>query len=191
MRPKFFVSALGSTLVLLGLLWYVRPRNSDPVAEGREIQADRIALLNSGANLEAPSKADDSPNQGATVVESNARDSFREAPPKPKQIDVEARGAELMQLAMNDDSTSLEAILTELGNTNRAIRNTALQAAVQFGSRDAIPRLTEAASAAADAEEKAAIVEAIELLKLPSLSEAMAQSSQSSSSQRTEAPTKP
>jgi hypothetical protein len=79
-----------------------------------------------------------------------------------------------MELALNNDSASLKIILAELGNPNRAIRNAALQAAVQFGSRDAIPSLRQATAQVDDSDEKAELLQAIEFLKLPSLSEAMA-----------------
>ena len=51
-----------------------------------------------------------------------------------------------------------------------------MEAAIQFGSRDAIPKLTDAASQTDDAKEKADIMDAIEFLKLPSASEVVAQS---------------
>jgi hypothetical protein len=50
-----------------------------------------------------------------------------------------------------------------------------LEATVQFRSRDAIPRLLDAASQTDDPHEKAAIADAIEFLKLPTLSEVMEQ----------------
>jgi HEAT repeat protein len=88
---------------------------------------------------------------------------------------VETRAAELMQLAMNDDAASLETILKELRNPNPAIRHAALQAAIQFGSRDALPAIEQAAQDTDDASEKTQLLGAIAFLKLPSLSEVMLQ----------------
>lgn len=88
---------------------------------------------------------------------------------------VQARTAQLMQLAMNDDAASLETILKEISNPNQAIRQGALEAAIQFGSRDAIPRLQQAAQDTTDANEKAQLLAAIDFLKLPSLTEVMLQ----------------
>ena len=82
---------------------------------------------------------------------------------------------ELQSLAMNDDSASLQSILEELNNRDPQIRQAALEAVVQFGSRDAIPRLQDAASQTEDPHEKAALADAIEFLKLPSLTEVLAQ----------------
>ena len=92
---------------------------------------------------------------------------------------VEARSAELMDLAMNDDADSLNTILSELSNRDPKVRETAVQAAVQFHSRDAIPRLQDAALQTDDPKERAAIQEAIEFLKLPTLEEAAKEQAQS------------
>jgi hypothetical protein len=91
---------------------------------------------------------------------------------------VDARTAELMDLGMNDDSESLNTILSELNNRDPQIRKAAVEAAVQFGSRDAIPNLMDAAAQTDDPQEKAEIMEAIQFLKLPTLSEAAAQANQ-------------
>ncbi len=76
---------------------------------------------------------------------------------------------------MNDDAASLNQILSELANRDPRIRKAALEATIQFGSRDAIPKLTDAATQTDDPREKAAITDAIEFLKLPSLTEVMQQ----------------
>jgi hypothetical protein len=89
------------------------------------------------------------------------------------ESEIQSRAAELMQLAMNDDAASLEAILKELRNPNRGMRDAALQATIQFGSRDAIPRLSEAAQQTDDPAEKSQLLSAIEFLKLPSLTEVL------------------
>ena len=86
---------------------------------------------------------------------------------------VASRAAELMELAMNEDTASLTTILSELGNRDPRVRKAAVDAAVQFHSRDAIPALEEAVSQTDDARERVAILEAIEFLKLPTLTEAL------------------
>jgi len=63
----------------------------------------------------------------------------------------------------------------ELENRDPDVRKAALQAAVQSGNRDAIPRLMDAAAQTDDAMEKSDILKAIDFLKLPSLSETIAQ----------------
>jgi len=92
---------------------------------------------------------------------------------------VEQRSSQLMEMAMNDDRGSLDTILSELGNRDPEIRKAALEATIQFGSRDAIPKLADAVSQTDDPSEKAALTDAIEFLKLPSLTEIRQQSGKS------------
>ena len=94
-----------------------------------------------------------------------------DSPQAAHEAYVDARTAELRDLSMDNDSASLEIILSELSNRDPEIREAAREAAVQFGSRDAIPNLAEAAQQTDDATEKAALTEAIEFLKLPSITE--------------------
>ena len=90
------------------------------------------------------------------------------------QLAVEQRIAELGDLAMNNDPDSLNIILSELENPNREIRKGALEAAVQFGDRSAIPRMQEIAARTEDPAERADILAEIDYLKLPSLTEYLA-----------------
>jgi len=82
---------------------------------------------------------------------------------------VDKRVGELMDLAMNDDSASLNSILSELNNNDADIRKGAIEAVKQFGSMDAVPKLEEAAARSTNGTEKKELEEAIEFLKLPPL----------------------
>jgi len=82
-----------------------------------------------------------------------------------------ARIEELMELASTDERSSLDTILSELTNRDAEIRKAALEATVQFGSRDAIPKLMDVVGQVDEPQEKADILEAIEFLKLPSATE--------------------
>jgi HEAT repeat protein len=86
---------------------------------------------------------------------------------------IEEQIARLNDLAMEDDTNALNQILAELYSPNPEIRKAALEATVQFSSRDAIPALETAAEHSVDPQEKTAIKEAIEFLKLPSLTEVL------------------
>jgi len=88
---------------------------------------------------------------------------------------VQQRIEELNALAMNNDSASLETILSELRNPDRKIRQGALEATKQFEDRAAIPRLKEIAAETDDEDEKAELLEAADWLNLPSLTEYVAQ----------------
>jgi len=90
----------------------------------------------------------------------------------PAGASVRSRVVRLEELAMQNDAASLQAILDELTNTNQTVRAAAREAAMQFGSRDAIPRLKEVAEVTTDPHEKVALLDAVKYLELPSLSEA-------------------
>jgi hypothetical protein len=87
---------------------------------------------------------------------------------------VQKRINELGDLAMKNDVASRDEILSELQNPDKAIRAGALEAIVQFGDRSVVPRLEQLATETTDTQEKAALLEAAEYLKLPSLSEFLA-----------------
>ena len=87
---------------------------------------------------------------------------------------VRQRIDELTALAMQDDPVAHSAILSELGNPDKEIRHTALEAIIQSQDQSAIPRLQEASSATEDPEEKAAILDAIKFMNLPSLTASLA-----------------
>src|SRR4029077_1299827 len=111
--------------------------------------------------------------KNATQSETQPTNSSEDA----HQAYVEQRSAQLMDIAMTDDRPTPDPILSELSNRDPEIRKAALEAAIQFGSRDAIPKLADAISQTDDPNEKAAIADALEFLKLPSLTEIRAQSS--------------
>jgi len=112
----------------------------------------------------------------ATSERATASDeAAAEMPPAQREAYVAKRVVELQDLGMEDDSESLETILSELKNPDPDIRQAAVDAAVQFGSRDAIPRLLDAAAQTDDPKEKSAMLEAVEFLKMPTLAEALAQ----------------
>ncbi|MEK7952955.1 HEAT repeat domain-containing protein [Luteolibacter soli] len=88
---------------------------------------------------------------------------------------VHEKADELVKLSWNEDSDSLKRILAELENPEQEIRKAALQAAANFGSRDAIPYLESLVASSTDAEEKIALIQTAEQLKMPAASEYFAQ----------------
>jgi hypothetical protein len=94
----------------------------------------------------------------------------------PPQNDIAARIDELNALAMKDDQASLTTILSEITDPEPEIRKAALEAVKQFASRDAIPSLAAIADQTSDSALKTEISKVIDFLKLPSLSEVIAQS---------------
>lgn len=88
---------------------------------------------------------------------------------------VDAKADELVKLSWTDDSDSLKRILAELENPEQEIRKAALQAAANFGSRDAVPYLESLVATSTDAEEKISLIQTAEQLKMPTASEYFAQ----------------
>ena len=84
---------------------------------------------------------------------------------------IEARTAELDDLAWFEDAESLGKIQAELLNPLPEIRAAALAAIVSFGSRDSIPILEAVAGRTRDSLEQKALGDAIEHLKLPTVIE--------------------
>jgi HEAT repeat protein len=78
------------------------------------------------------------------------------------------RQGELAQLGMSDDPADLKTITSELNNKDPRIRSSALSAAVQFGSQDAIPALQNEMQWTDDPQEKVDLMNAIKYLQLPS-----------------------
>jgi hypothetical protein len=88
---------------------------------------------------------------------------------------VHKRIEELNDLAMNNDTDSRDAILSELEtNSDKQIRSAALEAAIQFDDRSVVPRLQQIAAETQDPQEKSDIEAAIDYINLPSLTEYVA-----------------
>ena len=78
-------------------------------------------------------------------------------------------------MSWNDDTESRDAILSELKtNSDKTIRAAALEAAIQFGDRSVVPPLQAIAAQTDDPEEKQNILDAIDYINLPSLTEYLA-----------------
>lgn len=87
-------------------------------------------------------------------------------------VDYVSNRIELLdKLSMNDDTGSLQVILSELTNSDARIRKAALEATIQFDSGDAIPTLKQDAAIAQDPVEKQALLDAAKFLALPSIAE--------------------
>jgi hypothetical protein len=91
------------------------------------------------------------------------------------QIYVQDHIDKLQELQAHDDAPSLQAILSELTNSDKEIRAAALEATIQFSSRDAIPVLKNLAARTDDPDEKKELLDAAEFLELPSLTEIQSQ----------------
>ena len=184
MRRDFVFLALVLGVAAMAAWLLVAQKPSGPTDRQAPPSADESAgagaVITSMATMppgEMPKEA-----EAAAVTAGKGTATLDEAVAETPQAKQEAYAAkrvvELQDLGMEDDPASLETILSELANRDPSIREAAVQAAVQFGSRDAIPKLEDAAAQTDDPEEKATILEAVTFLKLPTLTEALRQQTQ-------------
>jgi HEAT repeat protein len=113
----------------------------------------------------------DHPSQSSKTLRNPGIVKHQVEPPEPLAPELADRIAELEDLSMNDDADSLKKILAAVTDKSPEIRRAALEAAMQFGSRDAIPELRKISTNTGDLKERTEIQKAIEFLQLPSLTE--------------------
>jgi len=143
-----------------------QPQNESPpvrASGGWAAVAQGIAAPGSAEPKIATAAA--SGRSGAQKLQQDADD--------PHQLAVETRVQQLLDLGMEDDPKSLQTIVSEFSNADPEIRKAAVEAAVQFGSADAIPELESAMLWAENAEQRQQIADAIDFLKLPKLTQAV------------------
>jgi hypothetical protein len=176
MRPKVAIVVLTiSILAAAAVLLIPKPAGS-PAVGGSSPTVD--APPDAGAtNAIIPLASHPKPDAPSPQIETNSElggddaDAMSDSPEAKHEAYKHARILELQDLGSGSDPDSLESILSELGNRDPDIRAAAVAAAVQFGSRDAIPQLEDAELQAEDPHEKAAIADAIDFLKLPNVTE--------------------
>jgi HEAT repeats len=170
MRVKVIGPVVALAIAIIAVAAWLGP------GDHRSVLADGGAVA---ANPAAPpAQPDTRPNaftsQVATrtiqpVVPDASDPAAGTAPFDSRAEAVQTRVAELSQLGLTTDPHSLNVILSEVNNPDPAIRKAAVSAAVDFGSRDAIPSLQNALLAADDLNEKVRIQNAIDFLRLPSV----------------------
>ena len=132
----------------------VSPRSTDPLG------SQPAPVLPS---TEAASEAEDDLPLPAELAEIVARYRGAETP--------EERERALLELALTDEPESLSFLLDELDRVDEDQRESVLSAVVQFGSRDAVPRLRQLALEARSPDQARRLTEAADYLELPSLTE--------------------
>src|SRR5204863_3452761 len=136
MRPKVFIPVVLMGFLLLGMFVFARKQapsllnsgNSQPKTETMEETSASIDARKTATSThrEATGLAAGKANQQPATNDENT-------PLAQHQTYVEKRIEELTDLAMNDDSGSLDTILSELTNRDPQIRKAALEATIQFG----------------------------------------------------------
>ena len=184
MRGKILVPLITLGLLVLACAFLLHLNKSGTSPAGMQDSSDQFAD-NMSRKTDASLKSVHSPS--STTQDKplpNAYEAAVESPQEKYDAYVNERVAELMDLGAESDTNSLNTIISELTNRDPAIRKAAVEAAVQFGSRDAIPGLQEAILQAEDPEEKAACAKAIEFLGLTNVTEVIAEKMRSGLIQR-------
>jgi len=89
-----------------------------------------------------------------------------------KRLAVSEKMEQLQAWAQTDDALGLANIMSELAtNSESKVRLAAITLAKQSGSREIIPALKDAAERAEDLKEKKALLDAVEFLAQPTVSE--------------------
>jgi len=190
MRPKVVVAILLLAAGLLGVIVLMsnalHPQSTSSSADSGKVSPAAAA---SNQLVETPASNPPPVVAAAPAADTNAAAAHAQY--------VSRRIKELNALAMNDDVQSRDTILSELkNNPDKKIRAAALEAAIQFDDRSVVPPMQEIAAQTQGPDEKAAILEAIDYINLPSLTEYMAahpstlgSAARSPSHTRTQSPT--
>lgn len=187
MRSRVIIAVLALVLVVAGVWFFTRQTPGGPAGEQAPQTTDDVANTAPTSPVAAPvlpsvGKESERAAAGVKAAPADSDEGMADTPEAKQEAYVAKRIEELQDLGMENDTDSLNTILSELTNRDPRVREAAVDAAVQFGSRDAIPKLEDAAAQTEDPKEKSAILDAIEFLKLPTLTEAMEQKNQTAPS---------
>src|ERR1051325_4278405 len=140
MRLGLITGVLSLAILLVALMFFSRQRMASPanaVTLPKSSEAESPSSARKEVRITPPVNANEQKTTGGTATLTGPG-----APAEPNSLPqqhkayVESRTDELMDLAMTDDPASLDTILSELTNRDPDIRKAALQASIQFGSRD-------------------------------------------------------
>jgi hypothetical protein len=174
MRPKVVVSILLLAVGLLGVISLVskalHPKSmGSPAEQGNTSAVVSNSPVNThiAVSVNTPVTNVQPIIPAAPVADPNAAAEHARY--------VHQRIKELNALAMNNDTESRDIILSEVkNNPDKQIRAAALEAAIQFDDRSVVPPLQQIADQTQDPEEKQSILDAIDYINLPSLTEYLA-----------------
>ncbi len=167
MKVKIVIPVLACAVAAAAFCFWPRV----PSADSNIPESDAPAVAEA-----APASADPTPAVGVVPTPGQSASTV----PTVEEGSAQSPQARLWELSNRNDPESLRAILTELTSSDPLVRGAALTATRQFGSRDAIPYLAELADRTDDAREKVKILDAIDFLKMPSLTELRSSAAQNS-----------
>lgn len=168
MRPKVVITTLtiaAGLLVLSGLASKFLTRRTAAMATAPQAES-----TSNQPQITKPA-AVTSPAVKPTPATKEALDQLAALQNQRHKEYVRQRIDELNELAIKEDEPSHAVILSELTNADPEIRHAALEALIQTRDRSVLPRLGAIAEITEDPEEKAALLEAVKFISLPSLTD--------------------
>lgn len=176
MKPKLILTILSLVAVVIGSAFMLSYLMSPGAGKLPPALDDRPAAPHY-AQTSAPTKTEPitpAPNPApqtlaAAAVATNLNPA--ELTGDAREEYIRQRTEELDDLSSDSDPISRDKILAELQNPLKEVREAALQATINFNNRSVVPRLRELAELTEDPREKASILDAIDYINLPSLTE--------------------
>lgn len=173
MRPKIVIAVLLAGLAGLVGIFFLKhlaaPAQPAPAVIASQTVPTAAPPVSPVADNPAPAKPAVTIAHVTTVVPRIVADTNAQA--EAHEAAVQAEIDKLDELESNDDADSLHAILADLTNSDKEIRDAAVESTIQFGSRDAIPVLQDLATRTQDPDEKKALQDAADFLALPTITE--------------------
>jgi hypothetical protein len=157
MRPKFVVVLLLLALLALGAVFFLKQHLGNAATPPPVNESVTPAPVVSVAPPPEPVPIPTAPAATNALTD------------EQRQAAIDAETDRLQEWSMNDDPASLSNILADLTNSEKEIRDAAIEAAKQFGSTNAIPTLKAVAANTTDTEEQIDLLEAADFLSLPSM----------------------
>jgi HEAT repeat protein len=168
MRPKFIIALVLAAFLVLGVGLILKQRLGNTSAPTAATPPTAAAPADANPETNAAPPAISAPIAAAPVA-TNTNLPAVTLTPKEREAAIEAEIDRLSLLSRKKDPASLPSILASLKHPEKEVREAAIEATRQFGSKDAIPALKEAANNTDDFDEKIDLLDAADFLSLPSI----------------------
>jgi hypothetical protein len=167
MRPKIVLGmfVIGSVPLLFMALWW---NSRNPPKDESTVASRALDLPNASAPPYSRQPVAVGP---AVSIAVPSQPPTEQATEDERTALLEETLEDIQRLLHSGDLQSLMTILDQLSNPEKQVREAALDAVIRMDNPHAIPQLKVAAERAMDSKERAAILNAIEYLELPSLSQ--------------------
>lgn len=167
MRPKVVIAILLAACSVLGIAaWLAKGSRPQPAVSQME-----SPTVNSNPVPVTPTAKPATAGFIAPAVATNVGTASMPALQDEREEFISRRSAELIKLAMQDSPEAHQQIVDELRNPDQEIRTAALEAMEQADDRSVVPQMQQIADQTDDPSEKQAILDTIDFINLPSLTE--------------------